>query len=217
MVIADPCEYCVLFITTSNGVCSAPPVPTGVRTGISSSMKVILGFWELIFPPWWFQLCPPCLLLGLEVAVCCDLSCHPSGRPLALTQQSKECRSKDTLQLLLGPWSSAGTGTSEGEVTVSAGILAPTVLTRHFIGKNWGTVLEKSHCWEEGWFRKVYDGIARWGSSFSFLDLELGSLSLPLPLLCISGQTSLLSEAFLTMGLLWYLAHCEGLGTLHIF
>lgn len=108
-------------------------------------MKVILGFWELTFPPWRFPFAFPSLLLGLEAAVCRDLSCHPSSCPLALPQQCKECCSKDTLWLLLGAWSSPGISTSEGGLVVSAGIMAPTVFITHFTGKIWNTVLQKSH------------------------------------------------------------------------
>lgn len=107
-------------------------------------MKVILGFWELTFLPWQFPFAFPSLLLGLEAAVCHELSCHPSSCPLALPQQCKECHSKDSLWVLLGAWSRPGTGTSEGGL-VSAGITAPTVFIRRFIGKIWNTVLQKSH------------------------------------------------------------------------
>lgn len=95
MVIADTCEYCVQFITTSNYVHSAHGC---YKRLTSSSAWVIVGFWLLVFPPCWFPSASHSLVLGLEAAVSCD----PSGRAPALPQQ---CQQR-CAELPAAPWGS---------------------------------------------------------------------------------------------------------------
>lgn len=179
MVIADTCEYCVQFITTSNYVHSAHGCYNRL---LFSSAQVILGFWWLFFPPWWFPSASHCVVLGLEAAVPCDLSGRPPALPQQCWAQSPGCSL--ALGAVLAP------ELLEEELPFQQELWPPAVFVRHFIGKILNTFFCRSHILLGRMVHKSF-----WCNCqlrFTLFISELGTgLFIATALLCVHFRTSI--------------------------